>query len=290
MIFTMKNAKPISYINDYQSVCSNISKLVTKSYSTSFYWSSLFFSKEIQQGIFNIYGFVRFADEIVDTFHDFDKEELLNKFEVEYRNGLQTGISLNPIIYSFIYTCKHYRIDSKHVDAFLTSMRYDLTKKQYSNREEINEYIYGSAEVIGLMCLKIFCHGDQTYYDQLEPNAIRLGAAFQKVNFLRDLKNDTIDLDRNYFPEISTHVFNNETKIKIIEDIEYDFKIAQEGIRKLPKGSKLAVTIAFIYYKALLAKIKKCDAETILNTRIRIPNHFKIVLILKAFWYKYFVL
>lgn len=286
----MKNSTTISYLNDYQSVCSHISKLVTKSYSTSFYWSSLFFSKEIQQGIFNIYGFVRFADEIVDTFHDFDKENLLNKYEEEYRNGLQTGISLNPIIYSFIYTCKQYNIDSKHVDAFLKSMRYDLTKKEYSNREEINEYIYGSAEVIGLMCLKIFCHGDQAYYDQLEPNAIRLGAAFQKVNFLRDLKNDTIELDRTYFPEIATQIFNNEIKMRIIEDIENDFKIAQEGIKKLPKGSKLAVTIAFIYYKALLDKIKKSDAETILTTRIRIPNYYKIGLILKAIWFKTFVI
>lgn len=286
----MKSANTETYRNEYQTVCSEISKLVTKRYSTSFYWASLFFSKEIQKGIFNIYGFVRFADEIVDTFHEFDKKSLLTAFELEYRNSLETGISLNPIIYSFVYTCKQYQINPSHVDAFLQSMRYDLTKKEYSNRDEINTYIYGSAEVIGLMCLKIFCKGDQTYYDQLEPYAIKLGAAFQKVNFLRDLKDDTQELNRTYFPEIVSDVFNKETKKKIIDDIENDFRIAKDGIQRLPNDAKLAVYIAFIYYKTLLNKIKKCDVETILTTRIRVPNYYKILLIFKAIWQKTFSL
>lgn len=286
----MKSANTQPYRNEYQTVCSEISKLVTKRYSTSFYWASLFFSKEIQQGIFNIYGFVRFADEIVDTFHEFDKKSLLTAFELEYRNSLETGISLNPIIYSFVYTCKQYQINPSHVDAFLQSMRYDLTKKEYSNRDEINTYIYGSAEVIGLMCLKIFCKGDQTLYDHLEPYAIKLGAAFQKVNFLRDLKDDTQELNRIYFPEIVGDVFNNEIKNAIIEDIEKDFYEAKKGIKKLPKGSKLAVYIAFIYYKELLNKIKKSDAETILTTRIRVPNYYKLLLIFRAIYENTFFL
>ncbi|HPE39637.1 MAG TPA: phytoene/squalene synthase family protein [Bacteroidales bacterium] len=286
----MKRVKAETYRNDYQSVCSEISKMITKRYSTSFYWASLFFDKEIQKGIFNIYGFVRFADEIVDTFHEFDKVKLLSEFEEEYRKGLETGISLNPIIFSFIQTCKQYKVDAKHVDAFLQSMRYDLTKKEYSKREDINEYIYGSAEVIGLMCLKIFCKGNQTQYDQLEHFAIKLGAAFQKVNFIRDLKNDTQELNRIYFPEIVGAVFDNEIKKRIIEDIEKDFYEAKKGIKKLPRGSKLAVYIAFIYYKELLNKIKKSDAETILTTRIRVPNYYKLLLIFRAIFENTFFL
>lgn len=279
----MSNTEKKAYLNEYQSVCSDISKIVTKRYSTSFYWASQFFSKEIQKGIFNIYGFVRFADEIVDSFHDYDKETLLNNFEEEYRKALLTGISLNPIIYSYVNTCRQYHIEEIYTDAFLQSMRFDLTKKEYKNAAEINQYIYGSAEVIGLMCLKIFCKGDQKQFDSLKSQALKLGAAFQKVNFLRDIKNDTLSLDRTYFPEMVIDTFNENSKDLIIKDIENDFKIAKEGIQLLPKSSKLAVLIAYFYYKELLHKLKKNSAETILSTRIRVPNYHKLFLIFKAF-------
>lgn len=278
----MSTTKKRIYLFEYQSVCSEISKIVTKKYSTSFYWASLFFSKDIQKGIFNIYGFVRFADEIVDSFHDFDKEKLLDGFEKEYRDALFTGISLNPIIYSYINTCKQYNIEESYTNAFLQSMRFDLTKTEYSNTEEINQYIYGSAEVIGLMCLKIFCDGDQKYFDSLKPKALKLGAAFQKVNFLRDIKNDTLSLNRTYFPEMVIDSFNDNSKNLIITDIEKDFRLAKEGIRMLPKSSKLAVLIAYLYYKELLHKLKKSSADKILSTRIRVPNYHKLFLIFKA--------
>lgn len=284
----MSSTEKKTYLHEFQSVCSDISKLITKRYSTSFYWASQFFSKEIQKAIFNIYGFVRFADEIVDSFHDFDKEKLLNDFEQEYRSALLTGMSLNPIIYSYIYTCKKYNIEEAYTNAFLQSMRFDLTKKKYSNTDEINEYIYGSAEVIGLMCLKIFCKGDQKQFEFLKPHALKLGAAFQKVNFLRDIKNDTHSLNRTYFPEMVIDSFNESSKELIIRDIENDFKIAKEGIRLLPRGSKLAVLIAFLYYTELLHKLKKSSAEKILSTRIRVPNFHKLFLIFKALLLNFF--
>ncbi|HNX20791.1 MAG TPA: phytoene/squalene synthase family protein [Bacteroidales bacterium] len=278
----MSSTEKISYLDEYQSVCSNISKIVTKRYSTSFYWASQFFSKEIQKGIFNIYGFVRFVDEIVDSFHDFDKEKLLDSFEKEYRDALFSGMSLNPIIYSYIHTCKQYHIEEAYTEAFLQSMRFDLTKSEYSNAEEINQYIYGSAEVIGLMCLKIFCNGNQKYFDSLKPQALKLGAAFQKVNFLRDIKNDTLSLNRTYFPEMVIDSFNEKSKELIITDIENDFRIAKKGICLLPRSSRLAVLIAYLYYKELLHKLKKSSADKILSTRIRVPNFHKLFLIFKA--------
>jgi phytoene/squalene synthetase len=216
----------INYLALYFDVSSEISKVVTQKYSTSFYWASQFFDQETKKAIFNIYGFVRFADEIVDSFHDFKKEQLLNDFITEYRTCKQSGISLNPIIYSFVSTCQKYKIEDFLVDPFLDSMRFDLTKKEYCSDEEINLYIYGSAEVIGLMCLKVFCKGDQNEYERLKPQALKLGAAFQKVNFLRDLKNDVLELKRFYFPVLITDGFNEKTKKIIIADIEQDFKEA----------------------------------------------------------------
>lgn len=269
-------------ISLYNNTTSHISRIVTQKYSTSFYWASLFFTQKIRKEIFNIYGFVRFADEIVDSFHDFDKQDLLNRFVADYEHGMRSGISLNPIINSFISTVNRFHIDRKHVDAFIDSMRFDLTKSDYQTTAEIDNYIYGSAEVIGLMCLKIFCNGDQKQYDSLEPSAIKLGAAFQKVNFLRDLQADTIELNRNYFPNIVHNTFTESTKNEIVADIENDFKIAKTGIKKLPKGSKLAVLIAFEYYQTLLSNIKKSKAEVILETRIRVPNYWKLALICKA--------
>lgn len=266
----------------YNNTTAEISRIVTKKYSTSFYWASLFFSKEIRKEIFNIYGFVRFADEIVDSFHEYDKQELLDRFIADFEYGLAHGISLNPIIHSFVETVSQHNIDKKHIDAFLESMRFDLTKSDYQTDAEIQKYIYGSAEVIGLMCLKVFCKGDQSYYDTLEPGAIKLGAAFQKVNFLRDLQNDTLELNRNYFPNIVHSTFNEETKKEIVADIENDFEIAKESIKKLPKGAKLAVLIAFEYYLCLLKRIKNEKAEVILTSRVRVPNYWKLFLIVKA--------
>lgn len=279
-----KNIQPvkINYLTHYQNVCSDISMVVTQKYSTSFYWASQFFSQETKRAIFDIYGFVRFADEIVDSFHDFNKEVLLNQFIQEYKTCTQTGISLNPIIYSFVNTCKKYHIKDDLVDPFLNSMRFDLTKNEYLNSEEINLYIYGSAEVVGLMCLKIFCNGDQIEYDQLKPQALKLGAAFQKVNFLRDLKNDILELKRFYFPELISEGFNEKTKKIIIQDIENDFKIAKKGIRQLPRGSKLAVSVAYHYYLELLRKIKREKAGAVMEKRIRISNFHKLFLIFKA--------
>lgn len=266
----------------YNDTTSDISRIVTKNYSTSFYWASLFFSKEIRREIFNIYGFVRFADEIVDSFHNYDKQVLLKRFISEFEEGLTHGISLNPIIHSFCITVKLNNIENKHIYAFLESMQFDLTKSDYQTDAEIQKYIYGSAEVIGLMCLKVFCKGDQSYYNSLEQGAIKLGAAFQKVNFLRDLQNDTLELNRNYFPNIVHATFNEETKKEIVKEIEIDFKIAKKSIKKLPNGAKLAVLIAFEYYLCLLKRIKKEKAETILTSRIRVPNYWKLFLILKA--------
>ena len=266
----------------YNDTSSDISRIVTKNYSTSFYWASLFFSKEIRKEIFNIYGFVRFADEIVDSFHEYDKQELLDRFIADFEHGLTHGISLNPIIHSFVETVNQHNIEKKHIDAFLESMRFDLTKSDYQTDAEIQKYIYGSAEVIGLMCLKVFCKGDQSYYNTLEPGAIKLGAAFQKVNFLRDLENDTLELNRNYFPTIVHATFNEETKKEIVADIENDFAIAKESIKKLPKGAKLAVLIAFEYYLCLLKRIKNEKAEVILTSRVRVPNFWKLFLIVKA--------
>ncbi len=273
----------INYLDFYYHVSSEISRVVTQKYSTSFYWASQFFDQETKQAIFNIYGFVRFADEIVDSFHDFNKEALLDDFIKEYRTCKQSHISLNPIIYSFVSTCQKYQIDDSLVDPFLDSMRFDLTKKEYSTDEEINLYIYGSAEVIGLMCLKVFCKGEYNEYERLKPQALKLGAAFQKVNFLRDLKNDVLELKRFYFPVLITDGFNEKTKKIIIEDIEQDFRNANLGIKQLPKGSKLAVSIAFQYYHELLKKIKSVKAEEILEKRVRVPNYKKIFLIFKAF-------
>lgn len=266
----------------YNDTTAQISRIVTKKYSTSFYWSSLFFSKEIRKEIFNIYGFVRFADEIVDSFHNYDKKRLLDRFIQEFEYALVERISLNPIIHSFVETVSKNNIDKKHIDAFLESMRFDLTKSDYQTDAEIQKYIYGSAEVIGLMCLKVFCKGDQSYYETLEPGAIKLGAAFQKVNFLRDIQNDTLELNRNYFPNIVHSTFNEDTKNEIVKDIENDFAIAKESIKKLPKGSKLAVLIAFEYYHSLLKRIKNEKVEVILTSRVRVPNYWKLFLIVKA--------
>ncbi len=267
----------------YNRIAYKISKIVTKEYSTSFYTASNLFPKEIKKHIFNIYGFVRLADEIVDTFHNFDKEKLLAKFENDYLEAVQNGISINPVLHAFQNTVKIFEIPQEYIQAFLKSMKYDLNITTYKNRQEIDDYIFGSADMVGLMCLKVFCNGNQKLFDELKFPAVKLGSAFQKVNFLRDLKNDTENLGRQYFPELINNKLDENIKNIIIQDIENDFAIASQGIKKLPKNSQLAVFTAFLYYLQLLKKIKKTKAQKIIGQRIRISNFTKAVLVLKAF-------
>ncbi len=271
----------------YDKTSVKISRLVTESYSTSFSIATSLFEKDVRDAIYSIYGFVRFADEIVDTFHEFDKKYLLEKFESDYYDAVKQGISLNPVLQSFQQTVKKYSISEEHIQAFLTSMKYDLVKNDYSDKATADNYIYGSADVVGLMCLKVFCNGNDKLYNELELPARKLGSAFQKVNFLRDLKNDLEILDRRYFPELQQGRFDEKNKLVIIQDIENDFNSAFVGVKKLPKRSKLAVLIAYYYYLSLLKRIKRTQANRILESRISVSNFKKMFLLLKAmFVYK----
>ena len=266
----------------FDEVSIKCSKIVTKQYSTSFSLAVKMLDKSIRNAIYSIYGFVRFSDEIVDSFHEYDKEALINDFEKDYYRALESRISLNPILNSFQHTVKEYEIDNDLIQAFLTSMKLDLKKSEYTDTE-YNEYIYGSADVVGLMCLKVFVKGNQEKYDSLKESAMKLGSAFQKVNFLRDLKDDYEELNRSYFPNIDVKNLNNESKKMIIQEIEEDFKNALIGIKKLPKDAKFGVYTAYIYYLSLLKKLKRTPAEEIIKTRIRISNTFKILLLIKSF-------
>lgn len=266
----------------YQKVSFKTSALTTKSYSTSFSLAVKMLKNEQQSAIYSIYGFVRFADEIVDSFHEYDKASLLEKFEQDYFDAIKHGISLNPILNSFQLTVKKYQIDQEYIEAFLRSMRLDISDKVYNEKDKIDEYIYGSADVVGLMCLKVFCNGNETQFQELKQPAMKLGSAFQKVNFLRDLKNDMEDLGRRYFPTIENLNLNETQKLEAILDIERDFQLALEGIKKLPGRSKLAVLTAYFYYMALLRKIKRTQASKIAQRRIRISNPRKISLLVQA--------
>ncbi|MFN8255981.1 MAG: phytoene/squalene synthase family protein [Bacteroidales bacterium] len=266
----------------YHKSAFKISRLITKSYSTSFSFATSLFEKEMREAIYSIYGFVRFADEIVDTFHGYDKNYLLDKFEKDYYEAFNHGISLNPILHSFQITVKKYNISDEHIRAFLNSMKFDLEKKEYTTKREADQYIYGSADVVGLMCLKVFCNGNEQLYASLVKPAMKLGSAFQKVNFLRDLKHDTQMLDRRYFPEVSAKSLDDESKDVIIRDIENDFRLAYQGIKQLPGRSKLAVLLAYYYYRILLNKIKCSPASKVMESRIRISNAQKMGLLLKA--------
>lgn len=259
------------------------SMLVTKQYSTSFSIAVNMLSPSIRNAIYSIYGFVRFADEIVDSFHDYDKVELIRDFEIDYYKAMTSGISLNPILNSFQQTVKKYNISDDLVQAFLRSMKMDLSKKNYNTQQEYEEYIYGSADVVGLMCLKVFVGGDEEKYEQLKEPAMRLGSAFQKVNFLRDLKDDVELLSRTYFPNVNLESLTAEDKKKIIEEIEEDFRVAYIGILELPKEAKFGVYTAYKYYKRLLAKLKDTPSSKILETRIRVSNPVKIGLLAKSF-------
>lgn len=269
----------------FDEVSFKCSKLVTKSYSTSFSLAVKMLDPSIREAIYSIYGFVRFADEIVDSFHDFEKETLLTDFENDYYKGLKSGISLNPILNSFQKTVQKYAISDDLVQAFLKSMKLDLVKKGYESKAEYEDYIYGSADVVGLMCLKVFVNGNPQQYEMLKPEAMRLGSAFQKVNFLRDLKDDNLILSRNYFPDFDLNSFDETAKNKIIAEIEDDFKVAHQGILKLPKSAQFGVYTAFVYYKKLLFKLDKTPCGQIGLTRIRVSNFSKFVLLLKSYLY-----
>ena len=267
----------------FDNVSNDCSKVVIKRYSTSFYFSSSLLSKSIRQDIFNIYGFVRLADEIVDTFHEFPKKELLMEFENELWRSIDNKISLNPILNSFQNTVNKYSIPKDLINSFLDSMKMDLNKKQYNTIEEYKKYIYGSADVVGLMCLKVFVKGSEKSYTELSPFAISLGSAFQKVNFLRDIKDDSDILNRVYFPNVDMNDFNEKAKKEIILEIENDFKNAVKGIVKLPKNSKFAVYIAYRYYNKLLKKLKQTSSENIVKKRIRIHNLQKFIVIARSY-------
>ncbi len=267
----------------FDTVSYKCSKVVTKNYSTSFSLATKMLSNSIRMHIYNIYGFVRFADEIVDSFHDYDKEELFESFTNDLENALKHKISLNPILNSFQHTYHKYNIDKDMVDAFMKSMRLDLHKKDYLSDEEYKAYIYGSADVVGLMCLKVFVKGDETKFNELKDTAMSLGSAFQKVNFLRDIKADFDELNRSYFPNIDLDNLDENSKQQIIDDIESDFEKGLSGIKKLPMEAKFGVFMAYRYYSQLLKKLKKTPALQIKDTRIRVSNPKKIELLARSY-------
>jgi len=270
-----------SNIDLFTEISNECSKYTTKKYSTSFSSAIFLLHKDLRQPIYNIYGFVRLADEIVDSFHQFDKIALLNDFKKEVKLAIEQKISLNPLLNSFQMTVNKYNIEQDLIDAFLFSMELDLTKKEY-NRQEYEQYIYGSAEVVGLMCLQVFCEKKQQLYAELKPYAKSLGAAFQKINFLRDIKADNEALNRMYFPNCDFNNFTETDKEEIEKDIKKDFELALIGIYKLPIKSRLGVYVAYCYYVSLFNKIKSISSSEILSSRIRISNFYKLMILVKA--------
>lgn len=268
----------------FDEVSFDCSKIVTKRYSTSFSMAVKMLSPKIRTAIYNIYGFVRFADEIVDTFHDYNKGNLLEDFERQYYLAYEMGISLNPILNAFQKTVKRYQIPDDMVQAFLKSMKADLSKSVYTSKEEYDEYIYGSADVVGLMCLKVFVDGNEEKFNELKDAAMRLGSAFQKVNFLRDLKDDYELLNRSYFPNINLASLDAESKQKIIDEIEADFDYAfTHGVLKLPVEAKFGVYMAYRYYRRLLKKLKRVPSSKIIETRVRISDPMKLNLLARSY-------
>jgi len=258
------------------------SKLVTNTYSTSFSSGIRLFSPVIRPAIYAIYGFVRYADEIVDTFHDYDQEILFQEFKQEYQKAITRKISLNPILNAFQENVHKYNLH-QYVDDFLERMERDMYKKEYNSKEEYQNYIYGSADVVGLMCLRVFVNNDEEKFKELEGFAMRLGSAFQKINFLRDLKEDTEELGRSYFPNINMGNLTNESKQEIVQDIEEDLKEAHKGIVQLPIESRLGVYLAYRYFSNLLKKLKRIDCEQIMNERVRISNPMKLMLLTRTY-------
>ncbi len=265
----------------FNKVSNDCSKAVTVNYSTSFSSAIKMLHADLRTPIFNVYGFVRLADEIVDTFHGHDKPFLLQQFREQTYDALERRISLNPILNSFQQTVHQYKIDLQLIDAFFKSMESDLTQNVY-DRQGYEEYIYGSAEVVGLMCLYVFCEGDQAAFHSLKEPARALGAAFQKVNFLRDIKADFTDLSRMYFPNCNFHNFTPADKLQIEQDIETDFKNAYEGIVNLPVKARFGVYVAYKYYYCLFNKIKSTQPHAILHKRIRIPHYHKTYIVMRA--------
>ena len=267
----------------FDKISFDCSRNVTKSYSTSFSAAVKMLWPSIRQDIYNIYGFVRFADEIVDSFHAYNKEELFDLFEKDLSNALQNKISLNPILNSFQFTVNKYKIPNELINAFMKSMKLDLSKKEYHTEDEYKEYIYGSADVVGLMCLKVFVNGDIEAYNRLKEPAMRLGSAFQKVNFLRDLKADFEDLSRTYFPDTDLTKLDEKSKSQIIADIQSDFDAGYQGIKNLPAEAKFGVYTAYSFYKKLLKKLQQTPSAEIKNTRIRVPDYQKYSLFAKCY-------
>lgn len=266
----------------YRDICFKTSKLITRSYSTSFSIAVSYLEPDLQEGIYSIYGFVRLADEIADSFHEFDRKMLLDRFERDYYEAIDEKISTNPALNSFQETVRKYGIQDELVRAFLKSMKTDLVKSEYFTKEETDEYVYGSAEVVGLMCLRVFVRGNDALYEELKGPAKKLGAAFQKVNFLRDIRNDIENLNRSYFHYASRKVYNEEEKKQILNDISDDFRQALPGIRKLPPGARKGVMIAYYYFIALLRKIERTPASSQFTERIRIPDSVKLLILWKA--------
>jgi phytoene/squalene synthetase len=265
----------------FDSVSKKSSKMTTQIYSTSFSLGIRVFNKKFHDPIYAIYGFVRFADEIVDSFHGFDKGKLFNKFKNDTFEAIEDGISLNPILNSFQWVVNKYNIDHSLINLFLDSMEMDLSKKEH-DQVSFEKYILGSAEVVGLMCLQVFVDGDKERYEELKPSAMSLGSAFQKVNFLRDLNADKDQLGRSYFPGLDILNLNEHSKLQIINDIEEDFRLAYAGIKQLPDGSRFGVYVAYIYYLSLLRKIKRTHSSEILKKRIRIANGEKYRLLISS--------
>ena len=267
----------------FDTVSKDCSRIITQTYSTSFSMATKMLSSTIRQDIYNIYGFVRLADEIVDSIQDYDKEALFVQFEADLEAALQNKISLNPILNSFQETYHTYGLEKDMVDAFMSSMRQDLHKTVYHTEEEYKNYIYGSADVVGLMCLKVFVNGDTQQYNTLKQTAMALGSAFQKVNFLRDLKADHDQLNRTYFPNTDLDNLDERSKQAIIDDIENDFSEGLKGIKQLPLEAKFGVFMAYRYYNQLLKKLKTTPALKIKSTRIRVPDYKKVELLTRSY-------
>lgn len=267
----------------FDKVSRQCSKAVTNNYSTSFSLASKMLGPTIRQDIHNIYGFVRFADEIVDSFHDFDKRTLIQRFETDLNHAIKDKISLNPILNSFQETVNKYDITPDMYGAFMHSMKLDLDKSVYLTEDEYKNYIYGSADVVGLMTLKVFVKGDHAKYEELKADAMRLGSAFQKVNFLRDLKADLDVLERSYFPNTDLKDLSEEDKARLIAEIKEDFDAGLRGIKSLPVEAKFGVYTAYVYYRRLLTRLERTPSKEIRNTRIRVPNYEKIGLLAKGY-------
>jgi len=267
----------------FDKVSYQCSKIVTESYSTSFSLATRMLATSIRADIYNIYGFVRFADEIVDTFHDYNKKSLFDRFEVGLNEALEERISLNPILNAFQHTYHKYEIPYELVQAFLKSMRMDLFKNTYRTEQEYRDYIYGSADVVGLMCLKVFVKGNDKKYDSLKESAMALGSAFQKVNFLRDLKADFEDLDRSYFPNTNLMELDEASKSRIVNEIKADFELGYSGIVKLPSDAKFGVYTAYKYYRKLLVKLQNTPPLEIRSVRIRVPDYQKFGVLARSY-------